>query len=84
MDEGQMSVIINDPEILGGITVFKGTRVPLKNLFDYLHANQTNNVFLNDFPSVASEQVNYVLKFAEKTIIKDALFNQTITQNKNL
>ena len=42
--------IINiDPEILGGTPVFYGTRVPIKNLFDYLEAGKSIDYFLDDF-----------------------------------
>ena len=41
-----------DPEILGGTPVFRGTRVPVKNLLDYLAAGDTLDRFLDDFPTV--------------------------------
>jgi uncharacterized protein (DUF433 family) len=50
------SVIHSDPEILGGTPVFCGTRVPVKNLIDYLAAGDTLDRFLDDFPSVRREQ----------------------------
>ena len=50
--------IINiDPEILGGTPVFYGTRVPIKNLFDYLESGETIDYFLDDFEGVKREQV---------------------------
>jgi uncharacterized protein (DUF433 family) len=58
--------IINiDPEIMSGTPVFVGTRVPIKNLFDYLEAGQTIDEFLEDFPSVHREQVLTLLENAE-------------------
>lgn len=45
-------LITVDPEILGGTPVFKGTRVPVKTLFDYLERNYTLDEFLECFPSV--------------------------------
>ena len=42
-------IIVVDKDILGGIPVFKGTRVPIKNLFDYLEAGDSLNTFLEDF-----------------------------------
>ncbi len=45
-------IIIKDPEILGGIPVFRGTRVPFKNLLDYLEGGRTLDEFLEEFPSV--------------------------------
>lgn len=55
-------VIIQDPEILGGEPVFKGTRVPAKSLFDHLEAGDSIEVFLDGFPSVRREQVIALLE----------------------
>ena len=53
-----ISKVINiDPEILGGTPVFSGTRVPVKNLFDYLESGETIEEFLSDFEGVEREQV---------------------------
>ena len=54
-------VIHSDPQILGGTPVFLGTRVPLKNLIDYLEGGHSVDEFLDDFPSVSREQVSAVL-----------------------
>ena len=51
------SLITRNENILGGIPVFTGTRVPVKTLFDYLKANHPLDDFLDDFPTVAREQV---------------------------
>jgi uncharacterized protein (DUF433 family) len=48
----QHKIINIDQEILGGTPVFNGTRVPIKNLFDYLKEGGTTDEFLEDFPSV--------------------------------
>lgn len=50
------SVFHSDPEILGGTVVFKGTRVPLQNLIDYLEGGYSLEEFLEDFPSVTRPQ----------------------------
>ena len=61
--------IINiDPEILGGTPVFYGTRVPIKNLFDYLETGESIDYFLNDFSGVQREQVIRLLKMSQKLI----------------
>lgn len=60
MDE---SVIVKDSEILGGMPVFRGTRVPVKNLIDYLSTGETIDTFLDDFPTVKREQV---IRFLEE------------------
>ena len=61
-------VIHIDPEILGGTPVFLGTRVPVKNLFDYLEEGDTVEEFLEDFPSVKKEQVVKVLKISRRLV----------------
>jgi uncharacterized protein (DUF433 family) len=50
-----MGVIIKDPDILGGTPVFRGTRVPIQNLFDYLEGGETLEEFLEGFPTVSRE-----------------------------
>ncbi len=57
-----------DSEILGGTPVFNGTRVPIKNLFDYLETGETIETFLEDFEGVTKEQVVRVLEISEKLI----------------
>lgn len=47
---------MRDKDILGGIPVFSGTRVPVQTLLDYLAAGQTIDDFLDDFPTVSREQ----------------------------
>ncbi len=55
-----MSMIESDLDILNGSLVFSGTRVPVHNLFDYLVARESINDFLEDFPTVSFEQVQYL------------------------
>ena len=52
---GRLSIIVRDPRILGGMPVFRGTRVPFKNLLDYLEGGHTLDEFLEQFPSVTRE-----------------------------
>ncbi len=58
------SVVRSDPEVLGGTPVFAGTRVPLKNLVDYLAAGDSLERFLDHFPSVTREQAVAALEIA--------------------
>jgi uncharacterized protein (DUF433 family) len=58
------TVIVKDPEIMGGIPIFSGTRVPMHNLIDYLAAGETIDAFLDDFPTVTREQVIQFLEYA--------------------
>lgn len=60
-----MSMVTSDPEVLGGALVFSQTRVPIRNLFDYLLAGDSMKDFLEDFPTVSFEQVRHVLQGAE-------------------
>jgi uncharacterized protein (DUF433 family) len=55
------SVIHSDPDTLGGIPVFVGTRVPLQNLIDYLSAGDSLEDFLRSFPTVTREQATAAL-----------------------
>ena len=66
------SVVHSDPEILGGTPVFVGTRVPVKNLFDYLEAGDSLDVFLNSFPSVTRDQAVAAIELARDALISDA------------
>lgn len=58
------SVIHRDPDILGGTPVFRGTRVPIRILFEHLEAGDALEVFLTDFPSVTHQQASEVLHLA--------------------
>ena len=62
------SVITRDPDILGGIPVFEGTRVPVKNLFDCLERGYDVREFLEDFPAVSETQVSQLLREVEKEL----------------
>ncbi|MEY4094294.1 MAG: hypothetical protein RLZZ53_1493 [Acidobacteriota bacterium] len=50
------SIVRCDPDVLGGTPVFSGTRVPIKNLVDYLSAGDSIERFLDHFPSVTRGQ----------------------------
>ncbi len=67
-----MKVINIDKEILGGTPVFDGTRVPIRNLFDYLETGETIDEFMNDFPSVRREQILKLLKFSEQITLRSS------------
>ncbi|MGE3310632.1 MAG: DUF433 domain-containing protein [Limisphaerales bacterium] len=65
-------VIHSDPEVLGGATVFVGTRVPVRSLFDHLEAGDSINDFLEGFPSVKRDQVIAVLQESSREILNPA------------
>ena len=57
------ALITCDPKILGGTPVFKGTRVPVRTLFDYLSDGLSLEYFLETFPSVTRQQATDALPF---------------------
>jgi uncharacterized protein (DUF433 family) len=62
-------VIVKDPEILSGMPVFRGTRVPFKNLLDYLEGGHTLDEFLDQFPSVTRKAAVAALERAKELVI---------------
>lgn len=62
------SVVHSNPEILGGTPVFHGTRVPLRNLIDYLERGHSLDEFLDAFPTVSREQVVGALEAAHEAL----------------
>jgi uncharacterized protein (DUF433 family) len=65
-------LITVDPRIQGGAPVFSGTRVPVKNLFDYLEGGESLDQFLDDFPSVARDVAIAVLEQAREAVTPHA------------
>ena len=66
------TLIIVDPGIQSGAPVFAGTRVPVRNLFDYLEEGDSLDVFLEQCPSVTREQAVAVLEKARVSLVADA------------
>lgn len=64
----QGPVVHSDREILGGTPVFVGTRVPLRNLIDYLERGYGLDEFLDAFPSVSREQAIAALEAAHEAL----------------
>ena len=62
------SLITCDPEIVSGTPVFAGTRVPIKNLFEYLKGGHDLAEFFEDFPSVSEQQAKSVLELANDSL----------------
>lgn len=65
-------LILSSPDILGGTPVFAGTRVPIKNLIDYLEAGDSLDTFLDDFPSVSRDHAVQVLELAKEALVSHA------------
>ena len=66
------SVIHSDPDILSGIPVFVGTRVPAKTLIDYIEGGHTLDEFLDDFPTVSREQARQALEELKEMLVARA------------
>jgi uncharacterized protein (DUF433 family) len=62
-------VIIRDPNILGGVPVFRQTRVPFEALLDYLEGGQTLDEFLEDFPTVSRQMAVAALEQAKSLVL---------------
>jgi uncharacterized protein (DUF433 family) len=63
------TVIVRDPEILGGIPCFRGTRVRFQNLLDYLEAGDTLDQFLDQFPTVTRQMAIEALETAKDSLL---------------
>jgi uncharacterized protein (DUF433 family) len=61
-------LVVSHPDILGGTPVFRGTRMPVKTLFDYLADGLSLDYFLETFPSVGREQAAAVLRYGWQRI----------------
>ena len=66
------SLVSCDPDVMSGALCFIGTRVPVKNLFDYLKGSSTLEDFLEDFPSISRATAVSVLAAARKRMTFDA------------
>ncbi|HWZ97098.1 MAG TPA: DUF433 domain-containing protein [Candidatus Dormibacteraeota bacterium] len=64
-----MDVIVKNPDILGGTPVFRGTRVPIQALFDYLEGGEKLEDFLEGFPTVSREAAVAALEEAKQLLL---------------
>lgn len=65
-------LLTTSPEVMGGVVVFAGTRVPFQALLDYLEGGQTLDEFIDDFPSVTREHAVAVLESAKESLVARA------------
>jgi uncharacterized protein (DUF433 family) len=72
MKYGEISI---DPEVISGVPVFVGTRVPVQTLFDYIGGGEDLAEFLDDFPSVSKESAVAVLEMAKKSLTSEKLLH---------
>jgi uncharacterized protein (DUF433 family) len=66
---GEVAISRNE-EIMGGVPVFAGTRVPVQTLLDYIEGGETISEFLEGFPSVSREQVVAFLEDAKDRLVE--------------
>jgi uncharacterized protein (DUF433 family) len=66
------SIVRVDPNVMSGTPVFAGTRVPVKNLLDYLVAGDSLERFLDHFPTVSREQAVAALELAGDLLVEHA------------
>lgn len=64
-----VNVIVKNRDILGGTPVFRGTRVPIQTLFDYLEGGETLEDFLQRFPTVTRESAVAALEEANHLLL---------------
>jgi uncharacterized protein (DUF433 family) len=62
-------VIVSDAEIMNGTPCFRGTRVPFKNLIDYLEGGHSLGEFLRQFPTVTREMAVQALEEAKDSLL---------------
>jgi uncharacterized protein (DUF433 family) len=62
-------IVHSDPQIMSGEPVFVGTRVPVRNLLDYLEGGDSLEEFLDNFPSVSREQAIAFLEEAGRALL---------------
>ena len=61
--------IVSDAEVMNGMPCFNGTRVPFKNLIDYLEVGHPLGEFLRQFPSVSHDQAIQALEEAKESLL---------------
>ncbi len=71
MQENLNEIIEIDPEKMSGTPVFRGTRVPIQNLFDYLEAGDSLETFLDHFPTVEREQAIGIIELLKVKVFED-------------
>jgi uncharacterized protein (DUF433 family) len=64
--------IFRDPEIMHGVPVFRGARVPVQTLFDYLEGGETIEEFLQGFPAVSRDLALQALEEAKQLLLASA------------
>ena len=66
----QCAAVERIPGKVSGVWLFKGTRVPVKALFENLESGATVEQFLEWFPGVTRAQVEAVLEHAQRSLVE--------------
>jgi uncharacterized protein (DUF433 family) len=66
----------SDPQIMSGVPVFVGTRVPVQTLFDYFMDGSSVDEFLENFPTVSREHVMQLLEFASSRVLEEEVISR--------
>ena len=66
----QQNLIEVNPHKMSGTPVFRGTRVPIQNLFDCIEEGETVDQFLDQFPTVSREQVHGILELSKERLLE--------------
>jgi len=69
MATAKQPLITSTPDVLGGTPVFRGTRVPVQTLIEYLEGGQTIDEFVDGFPTVTRDQVIAFLEEAKARML---------------
>jgi uncharacterized protein (DUF433 family) len=69
--EVQLPIMV-DPDVLSGTLVFRGTRVPVQTLVDYILDSETLGTFLHSFPTVRRDDAVRLLKHFNETLLAGA------------
>ena len=70
LDWSQCPAVERHPEKVSGAWLFRGTRVPVKALFENLEGGATVEEFLEWFPGVTRKQVETVLEYAQQSLVE--------------
>jgi len=68
-NEHMAQAITRNPDIMHGVPVFRGTRVPVQTMFEYLEVGETLEDFLAGFPTVPREFALHTLEEAKQLLL---------------
>lgn len=66
---GMDSVVVRNPEVMSGEPTFRGTRVLVRTLLDYIEAGHSLERFLEGFPTVSRETALRAIEEAKESLL---------------